>query len=42
MGAKYLPTLVEYHPMQAGGSFTIGDLKAKVEEAIRASQAAQH
>jgi arylsulfatase A-like enzyme len=40
--AKYLPTLVEYPPMQAGGSFTIGDLKAKVEEAIKASQAAQH
>jgi arylsulfatase A-like enzyme len=37
--AKYLPTFVEFPPMQAGGSFSIGDLKAKVEEAAKAAQA---
>jgi arylsulfatase len=35
--AKYAPTLVEYPPMQTGASFTIGDLKAKMEQAIRAA-----
>jgi arylsulfatase A-like enzyme len=37
--AQYVPTLVEYPPMQAGASFNIGDLKAKVEQAIAASKA---
>jgi hypothetical protein len=37
--AQYLPSFVEYPPMQAGGSFSIGDLKEKVEAAIKASQA---
>jgi arylsulfatase A-like enzyme len=39
--AKALPTLIEYPPMQAGGSFSIGDLKEKVEAAQKASQAGQ-
>jgi arylsulfatase len=37
--AKYLPTFIEYPPMQEGGSFSIGDLKEKVAAAIKASQA---
>jgi arylsulfatase A-like enzyme len=37
--AKYIPSFIEYPPMQAGGSFSIGDLKEKVEAAIKASQA---
>jgi hypothetical protein len=37
--AKYIPSFIEYPPMQAGGSFTIGDLKEKVEAAIKAAQA---
>lgn len=31
--------LVECPPMQAGASFNIGDLKAKIEQAIAASKA---
>jgi len=38
--AEYVPSLVEYPPMQAGASFNIGDLKAKVEAAIAAAKAA--
>lgn len=37
--AEYVPTLIEYPPMQAGASFNLGDLKAKVEQAIAASKA---
>jgi arylsulfatase A-like enzyme len=37
--AKALPTLIEYPPMQAGGSFSIGDLKERVEAAQKAAQA---
>jgi hypothetical protein len=39
--AQYLPTLIEYPPMQAGASFNVGDLKAKVEESIKASKGAE-
>jgi len=38
--AKYVPSLIEYPPMQAGASFNVGDLKAKIEQAIAASKAA--
>jgi hypothetical protein len=38
--AKYVPSLIEYPPMQAGASFSLGDLKQKVEQAIQASKAA--
>jgi hypothetical protein len=37
--AKYVPTLIEYPPMQEGGSFSLGDLKEKVDQAIKAAQA---
>ena len=37
--AKYVPSLVEYPPMQAGASFNIGGLKERVEQAIAASKA---
>ncbi len=37
--AKYIPSFIEYPPMQAGGSFSIGDLKEKVEAATKAAQA---
>jgi hypothetical protein len=37
--AEYVPSLVEYPPMQAGASFNLGDLKQKVEQAIAASRA---
>jgi arylsulfatase A-like enzyme len=37
--AEYVPTLIAYPPMQAGASFNLGDLKAKVEQAIAASKA---
>jgi arylsulfatase len=37
--AEYVPSLVEYPPMQAGASFNLGDLKQKVEQAITASRA---
>ena len=30
--AKYVPSLIEYPPMQAGASFNIGGLKERVEE----------
>jgi arylsulfatase A-like enzyme len=36
--AQYLPSLIEYPPMQAGASFSTGDLKAKVEQAIAAAK----
>jgi hypothetical protein len=36
--AKYVPTLVEYPPMQAGASFNIGGLKERVEPAIAAAK----
>jgi hypothetical protein len=38
--AKYVPSLIEYPPMQAGASFNLGDLKQKIEQAIAASKAA--
>lgn len=38
--AKYVPTLIEYPPMQGGASFNLGDLKEKIDAAIKASQAA--
>jgi arylsulfatase A-like enzyme len=37
--AKYVPSLVEYPPMQAGASFNLAGLKEKVEQAIAASKA---
>jgi hypothetical protein len=37
--AQNIQSFVEYPPMQAGASFNIGDLKAKVEQAIAASKA---
>ena len=37
--AKYLPTFIEYPPMQAGAGFNVGDLKEKVEAAAKAAQA---
>jgi arylsulfatase len=37
--AEYVPSLIEYPPMQAGASFNLGDLKQKVEQAIAASKA---
>jgi arylsulfatase A-like enzyme len=37
--AKYIPSFIEYPPMQAGGSFSIGDLKEKVEAAQKAASA---
>jgi CheY-like chemotaxis protein len=36
--AKYVPTLVEYPPMQAGASFKFGGLKERVEQAIAAAK----
>jgi hypothetical protein len=36
--AKYLPSFIEYPPMQAGGNFSIQDLKEKVEAAQKAAQ----
>jgi hypothetical protein len=38
--AQYVPTLVEYPPMQAGASFNIGGLREKVEQAIAAAKGA--
>jgi arylsulfatase len=38
--AKYVPSLVEYPPMQAGASFNIGGLRGKVEQAIAAAMGA--
>jgi len=37
--AKYLPTFIEYPPMQAGAVFNVGDLKEKVEAAAKPAQA---
>jgi hypothetical protein len=37
--AEAIPSLIAYPPMQAGASFNVGDLKAKVEQAIAASKA---
>jgi len=37
--AKNIPSFIEYPPMQAGWSFSIGDLKEKVEAATKAAQA---
>jgi hypothetical protein len=37
--AKYLPTFIEYPPMQAGASFNVDDLKEKIEVAMKAAQA---
>ena len=37
--AKYLPTFIEYPPMQAGASFNVGDLKEKIEAAAAAAKA---
>jgi arylsulfatase A-like enzyme len=39
--AKYMPSFVEFPPMQAGASFTTSDLKEKIEQAMRAAQAHQ-
>jgi hypothetical protein len=39
--AKYIPSFIEYPPMQAGASFNVGDLKAKVEAAAAAAKAGQ-
>jgi hypothetical protein len=36
-----LPSFIEYPPMQAGASFNVGDLKAKVEAAAAAAKAGQ-
>ena len=38
--AKYVPSLVEYPPMQAGASINIGGLRGKVEQAIAAAMGA--
>jgi hypothetical protein len=37
--AKYIPSFIEYPPMQAGASFNIADLKEKVEAAAAAAKA---
>jgi arylsulfatase A-like enzyme len=39
--AQYVPSLIEYPPMQGGASFNVGDLKAKIDQAIEASKAGQ-
>ena len=39
--AKYIPSFIEFPPMQAGASFNVGDLKAKVEAAAAAAKAGQ-
>ena len=36
--AKPIPSFVEYPPMQAGASFSVGDLKEKIEVAMKAAQ----
>jgi len=38
---KYLPSFVEYPPMQAGASFNVGDLKEKIEQAMKAAHGNQ-
>jgi len=40
--ADYLPSFVQYPPMQAGASFNVQDLKEKVEEAQKAARATQN
>jgi arylsulfatase A-like enzyme len=35
---KYIPTFIDYPPMQAGASFNIGDLKEKIEAAAAAAK----
>jgi len=37
--AKYIPSFIEFPPMQAGASFNVGDLKEKVEAAAAAAKA---
>jgi arylsulfatase len=37
--AKHVPSFIEYPPMQAGASFSVGDLKEKIEVAMKAAQA---
>jgi hypothetical protein len=37
--AKHVPSFIEYPPMLAGASFNAGDLKEKIEVAMRAAQA---
>jgi arylsulfatase len=37
--AQHIPSFVEYPPMQEGASFSVGDLKEKVEMAIKAAHA---
>jgi arylsulfatase len=37
--SKYVPSFVEFPPMQAGASFNVEDLKQKVEQAIAAAKA---
>jgi arylsulfatase A-like enzyme len=39
--ADYIPSFVEFPPMQAGANFNVGDLKEKVEEAAKAAHASQ-
>jgi arylsulfatase len=36
--SKYVPTFVEFRPMQAGASFNISGLKEKAEQAIAAAK----
>jgi hypothetical protein len=38
--AKYLPSLIEYPPMQAGATFANDDLKQKIEAAQAAAKGA--
>jgi arylsulfatase len=38
---KYLPSFIEYPPMQAGASFNVGDLKEKIEQAMKAAHGNQ-
>ena len=40
--ADYIPSFVQYPPMQAGASFNVQDLKEKVEEAQKAARATQN
>jgi hypothetical protein len=36
--AQNIGSMIEYPPMQAGASFTIGDLKEKVDAAVNAAK----
>src|SRR5947209_16482591 len=40
--ANYVPSFIEFPPMQTGASFTTADLKDKIEQAMKAAQANQH